>query len=337
MSAKKYWWADWTLFIFVLFVWLLAALLYYMATLKPEEFKKAEKFADEAIAIAETKDLSAADKKNRIQDITMARLDNEASSTFMRDLELHAAIALGVAGLLVLSVELYTKRNLRREFGEFTESLNTKFNATANSLEAYQKSIAESVWSALSRRLIPRAISSEVERIIKTAVVMEDRLYTLTIGALPSNALPPDTFILRRELSFTVRNVSGEEAYPYRFRSRIVNPVEDLTITDTGETLCFPRHRLLKVNDKEIDLSKACGGDDQRRMEYEIQLPKDGTAGIYTVHEEPCRLTDTQVFATSVPVNRLTLRIINNYPNVEVVNVTLYHPTASFEKRQEGL
>lgn len=327
---------DGPLLIFVVFVWALAALLYFMAKPQLEEFKKAEKFADEAIAIAETNGLSAAEKKNRLQDITIARLDNAVSSTFMRDLELHAAIALGVAGLLILSVEIYTKRNLRREFGDFTRSLETRFSMTANALEAYQKQIAESVWSALSKRLIPRAISSEVERIIKTTVVMEDRLYTLTIGALQSSDLPPDTFILRRELSFTVRNVSGEEGYPYQFRSRIVNPVEDLTITQNGETLRLPCHRLLKVNDETIDLSNASGSD-KRRIAYVIVLPKDGTARICTVHEEPCRFTDTQVFATSVPVNRLTLRIINNYPNIEVVNVTLYHPTASFENRQQGL
>lgn len=300
----------------VLGAWTLAFLLFYRSTPEPLYF---EERAQEITNVVK-KIFSEADEQDmRLIHLMMSELLRTDSETFLQGLGRHAALALFVSGLIILAVDIHTRRESRKEAERYRQQ-------TKSEVEDYTKGVAENVWKAVSGRLVPNEICREIDEILKCHVLKEECHYTITIG-IPYEGLARDLMVVRREVGYFARNLTGMDPTVYPVRSSINNPLPDFPLKFQGRDVTLPSHLKCQVDGKDVVVENYLDPKNKREFSYNVSLPKDGGKNIYLLFDEVCKLSETNVYTTNIPVRDLTIRIVNNASEkVEVKKVRLHHP-----------
>jgi hypothetical protein len=314
----------------VAIAWILAATLYSLSQSSALDLsKQAGQLTGEINKIIKTE----AEKDVRLTHLALNTLIQAHKTTFWAGLAHHAALALFVAGLLILVVDIHTRHAARKGAEKSRED-------TRKDIETYRNSIAEDVWKAVSGRLVPDDICREIDTILKGDVVKEDNDYTITI-AVPYEGLAAGTLVVRREVSYLARNLTGTEGAIYPMRSSISSSLPDRPVRKDGQDISLPRHIRCAIDGLEIPAAQYLDPKDQRVLRYDVELPKDGGRRIYLVWDEICKDADTNFYTTTLSSKDLTVRVINMAADrirLRRNEVRLLHPRAGdFVMTQEDL
>jgi hypothetical protein len=238
---------------------------------------------------------------------------------------LHLSIAFVVAIVIVFTVELYSAARTRREITE------------------YREAVAREVWTALSGRLVPPQIVDEIHGILKADAIKDDVQYVLTF--LRYEGLPPDLIVLRRNVSYTIRNVTRRKvAHPVRSLIHSVYP--DMVCRDkSGAHVTVPRHIEFKIDGQSIQLNEASKTLHKNRhghlrdLRYDVDLGRTkSSVRVFISTEEQVPLSGSNAYIQTVPVTNLTVSVENKIDDViRVIEVQLAHPNyEEFSKDENG-
>jgi hypothetical protein len=155
-----------------------------------------------------------------------------------------------------------------------------------------------------------------------------------------------DRLVLKRGMFGCYVNITSK-AINYQFRATIVSAYQrrEVTLRD-GTQSNVPRHCYLSVDKEEVPLSEAANGnikieEDGHRiaLEHTLHLPSGGSKAVYIESEEVMSLEDSNTYTQMIPLEGLTVRVDNQYPErVQVVNVGLHHPNwAEFKPDEDGV
>lgn len=251
--------------------------------------------------------------------LILGEIVHSQEMSFWQGLGRHVALALFVAGILILFIEIHSHQERRKE------------------ARTYISSVAANVWRAVSGRLVPDEICKEIDGILKADILKEDCQYTITIG-VQYEGLSEIYVVVRRELSYFARNLTGVPSTNYTVVSSIKNDLPDLDVTFEGKAIKLPMHLKCEIEGQEIVPSKYLVPDNRRELRYNFSLPRDGTRRVYLVWDEVCRLSDANFYITFTPIKDLTVRVICLGGRVRLKEIRLLHPrTADFVALQEDL
>ncbi len=308
--------------------WLMGALLYYFSLLTPTE---SVENAQRAVETINRISKEPGDKNMRLIHFITSELERTEKSSALRAIARHASLAFIIAGLIILAVDIHTRRETRKEAERYRQQ-------TKQEIETYTKDIAENVWKAVSGRLVPDEICKEIDTILKYIMYKDDCHYTITIG-VPYDGIDDDEVVVRRELTYTAINLTGIEGVPYPMRSHIRNPMNDKPVTMADAPVTLPAHIKCEIDEYSIPIDQHLNNEDRRLLECEVSLPKEGGKLINSIFDEILKISETNVYTTATPIKDLTVRVINNVPQrIRLKEVRLHHPReADFKEVQENL
>lgn len=263
--------------------------------------------------------------------LVMAELLKVDKDSYWRAVAKHASLALFVAGLLILVVDIHTKRETRNEAERYRSQ-------TKQEVEEYTKGVAENVWKAVASRIVPDEICKEIDSVLKSPVLKDDCRYTITIG-IPYEGIEEDEIVVRRTLRFFAKNLTGIEPTTYPMKAHIKNPLDDREVKLDGIDYILPRHVECQVGQQTISVEENLNAEDRRLFEYDVAVPKEGGILISLVFDEICEISETNVYTTGTPMKDLTVMVINNAKEkVEIKETRLHHPReADFVRVQDNL
>jgi hypothetical protein len=296
-------------------LWILGAIFYFAAGANPAV--ELHRHANTVVSDLQKIPNESRDKHAQLSQLIFNALIDTHRETFARELTRHAALALFIAGLLILAVDIHTRRSARIEAARDREE-------TRKDIAAYTRGVAENVWKAVSGRSVPDEICKEIDGILKCDVVKENCQYVITIG-LPYENVPDGLIVIRREVSYFARNLTGMQTV-YPLRSRIENVLPDVRVKRDGIEMTLPKHIKCAVADENIPSEKYLSPDNPRLLSCDITLEKDSGKHIYLVWDELCKTTDVNVYTTLTPMKDLTVRVIKMSEKVVIKEVLLHHP-----------
>jgi len=249
---------------------------------------------------------------------------NPAQHGVLGEICLHVSIAFMVAFILTLLVEynakLISDREARRQ----------------------QSKIASNVYSAVMDRLVPPVVARELESILKKPVVKELCIYTLSF-LRPYAGLGPSYFVLRREVTFHLKNLLTH-ALDYPLDSYIEKEfIESKLVSDGDRHFAVPRHIKLTVKGEEIKLRDGLNLHVEKRyihLEHSVNLAAGETVEIYLSGEEVMPLNDGKsTYVQLTPITNLEVVVHNNYEEkLSIGGIQLNHPRwESFKPSQDGI
>jgi hypothetical protein len=223
---------------------------------------------------------------------------------YARETCLHLSAALFIAFIVIVTVELYSRKKLRRE------------------VRRQRKLIARDVWVALFQRFVPPSVVSEVMEIVKHDVVKDKSCYSLTLTTY--EGLQDDRLVLRKDLTYSVRNIKGR---PVDFP---ITSFIDSELTHQRGDVLLPRHVHLLVNGAKIPLDKILRDDANSHikvsLEHIIALEVGESALVSLRAEEVKPKEGTNSYIQLTPSVGLTIVVHNEHPDVELKQVRLNHP-----------
>ena len=254
--------------------------------------------------------------------ILQEELDSEAHLSRLEELFVHIAIALLVAVILVLLVDASSAAEIERR------------------VERYIGSVAESVWAAVLRRVLPEGIAREIDEVSRTRVIKRDCRYTLTF-CRPYPGLGDDQIVLRRELVYELENItSGPERHP--IRAVITSETPPVPVDGgEGEEISLPRHSGYSIDGKSVALEGVLYEDQDGNhfvLKDEVAIEEGVRREVYLCTEEAMPLQGKNTYTQAIPALGLSLVIKNDLSDlISVTNVTLSHPRGGeFTKKHDG-
>lgn len=250
---------------------------------------------------------------------------------FFYELLIHLAIAGIVALVLIYFIETQIRKFNQRELSEF------------------RKQITDDVWQAICSRLVPSQVTRQIEAILQSDFVKKDVHYTITLDDIPGDLVDSKDdessrwILLKRELNFTVHNISGSNSV-YPFRTAILtndDKCKSVVIKSNmhgfklGEQLAFPRHEFLTIRGDKKDLQDA----NKYSVEHTINLEPQESCEVSHTCFELLRVNDEAYYIQTVPLIGLDVMVSNLIPNrVSIGDIYLSHPEREFfkEKKTHG-
>lgn len=236
--------------------------------------------------------------------LILRHLRHEGWIDYVRETCLHLSAALFIALIVIVTVELYSRKKLRQE------------------VRRQRKLIARDVWVALFQRFVPPSVVSEVMEIVKHDVVKDKSCYSLTLTTC--DGLQDDRLVLRKDLTYSVRNIKGR---PVDFP---ITSYIDSELTHQREDILLPRHVHLSVNGAEIPLDKILRDEPTSNikvlLEHTIVLEVGESALVSLRAEEVKPKEGTNSYIQLSPSVGLTIVVHNELPDVELKQVRLNHP-----------
>src|ERR1043166_5382494 len=273
-----------------------------------------------------------------LQDALLLELSKLEHRNDLAELLLHISIAFFVAVVIVIAVEIHSSRRMETEAEASALRMEKEAAASRERMEEdirrYRDMIAENVFQALYQRTIPSSVVEEVEQILRSDIVRDKVYYTLTF--LRYDGLPQDLIVVRRRVSYNLKNITGREIRGHLIRTRIVNQHSNVSVNvSKSEVVTLPRHTELKVNDLAVDLSKAVKGN---LLEHSIDINANGPSpSVVLTAEEPLRLRDSNAYTMMTPCLGLTVRIDNRLDKeITVTKVALQLPKRDFAEQPNG-
>jgi len=302
---------DWKLLLAIAGMLLLAGYLYYSS--RPEPQLLAQEVHRVVASLEKQHNLQIPDRDSLV-DYLVAELAAWESHTFGQRLRQHTALALLVSVILLVTVEWHTRTQIRRE------------------VQAYRDQVGRDVWSAVSGRLVKEPIAREIDDILKSEIVRHECDYTLTFMTYPG--LPSDYIVLKREVTYKLRNLTNKQGYRFPLMSSILSSVPDITCKDQeGNDIVLPGHRQFCEDGKQVDLSKALMPEDKRCIRYEVELPKDYDqfVEIYLDSDEVVTRTGANSYTFVSPTIDLEVTVHNRIPDqIKLTGVYIHHSLSPY-------
>jgi len=316
----KLWFTENRVLIFTVAIALITGSIFYIysATSPLEHNQRAQSITKNIERVYRESEPS--ERSMNIAHLLLGEIVRSQETSFWRGLGQHVALALFVAGFLILFVEIRSRQERRKE------------------AELYINRVAENVWKAVSGRLVPDEICKEIDGVLKCDVLKNDCQYTITIG-VPYEKVNADSLVVRREVSYAALNLTGVGPITYPLRASIRNILSDIEVELDGVKVTLPRHIRFKIDGKDIPEEEYLGSDNGRELHYDLSIARDKARNVYLVWDEICKLTDTNIYMTGTPMRNLRVSVINRVPEkLEIKAVHLLHPRATdFRQTQDNL
>jgi hypothetical protein len=150
---------------------LLAFVVYYYSArnLLLHISKEASGFATTVYSITSPQSNDDLTKGAQLADAFIAKVNDISTHSYLHELWVHISIALGVAVILIVVVEFRVRRLNEEELKNFGER------------------VANNVWHAVSGRLIPDAITKQIDDILHSDFVHEDMVYNCYLEPIPDS------------------------------------------------------------------------------------------------------------------------------------------------------
>lgn len=222
----------------------------------------------------------------------------------------HLSTAFIVALVSIVGIEINAKRRAERELARFVAEF-----------ESYRKLISENVFEAVLGRIVPEQLTQEIHEILRIPFVKLSTQYIIRFSK-PYPGMSADYCVVRRDLSFKVKNVTAEPQV-FQVRSAYTSD-ENLKSANWGER---PFHLALIVNRKPVPPEMFLT-EDKHVMDYPVKLAPRKEARIFIRSEEPMRLEANRSFYyQSTPVDGLEVIIDNSHQEViKEIEVQMHHP-----------
>jgi hypothetical protein len=320
------WWRDNKLFCILAAILLITTAVFWWAyeTKGSDILRKVETIVTR---------LSSGDYKSNdsmYRRVLFEELESFERGSFEREAFKHLALACLVAFILLVFVEIHTSNKMRREGEEYRQRLKYE-------VDRYKEEISENVWQAIAKSELPEDVVQELNRTLKSDVVFLNLYYTIRIGKFDYLNIPDDRIVVRRGLSFEVKNLTGQEGFPFPLYTAIISPYEDMNIQDsTGSTINLPRVVKYIIDDagKEELLEVPKTG---REFSKIVPLPKNRTIVVYSLSEELRRLEDRTICGWLQPAVNLAVNVRHEVDDSLDISVSFYHPNRkSLKQRREG-
>jgi hypothetical protein len=220
---------------------------------------------------------------------------------------LHLAIAFVVAGTVIALIEIRAQQAAEEEN------------------ERFRKQILADAHRALYGRLVPPEVFAEINSILHTDIVRSNCKYVITFLP-PDKAMPDDSFIVRRQVAYTVTNLLNQQI-TFMARSFHSEDLEFSSETWKGKEY----HLKLLVDGEEIKLEEGKNlttGADFAKVEQAVPLGPEGSRSISLHGEEPALLTAGRIsYLQATPVIGIEVTILNSYPEkIKDAEVYMNHP-----------
>jgi len=274
---------------------------------------------------------SASQKLPLEQNLLGLQIANDFNDAFER-------MRLG-AFLYELLIHLITAGFVAFIIIKFIESGIRKLNQ--DELESFRKKITDNVWQAVCSRLVPEEVTKQIEGVLQLNFVKENVRYVITLESLPGQlediqGEENEWVLLKRELSFSIRNISGR-SINYPFETTILTTADkrkNIKIHTNNhhgfqhdQALQFPRHALLSIRGEEQTLEKP----ENPTINSQIALDPGDSCEISHTCFELLRNNDEAYYVQTVPLIGLDVTVRNSIPHrVNVEKVYLSHPDRKY-------
>lgn len=300
-------------------IFLLASFL----TLREESDKKVQSFVRKTMQNAERALQSNDVATKTVLGIVIAQ-DFTATFKDMRveTVAYELGIHLVMAGIVALIIIYFVERQVRAfNHRELTEFRNV---------------IAGDVWRAVCNRLVPKEVTDQIAAILQYDFIKKAVRYTIVLEELPgklvgrSSGEDNSLVLLKRELRFTVENISSIDGITYLFRSKssadkmmkieVASGKEGFSV---GEHLSFPRHEFLSVRGVKVTVKEK----GSLLLEHPIELMKGESCEIIHTTYEILSATDEAYYVQRTPVIGFEVTVSNRITNRTLIDkVYLSHP-----------
>ena len=227
---------------------------------------------------------------------------------------MHIAVGFIVAAILTLTIEYNARIRTERETRAFADK------------------VANNVFEGLLTHILTRAVFDEINSVMHSQWIRKDCEYTLTFER-PRVGMPGDYCIIRRELLFTVENLTTRS---------IVFPIRSTYSAHpdrTPETLQSQFHSDLKINGQppEQPIEKYMSrGSQSVVLEYPLELGPRKEATVELSGEEWSRVgAGSNSYIQGSSVVGIKVSIQNLYPEqIEDIQVFMHHPSGEDIERR---
>lgn len=233
-------------------------------------------------------------------------VDKAGNQTELGALIVHIQHAFIVAGILTLTIEYNARRRTEKE------------------TRGFGKRIAHNVFQGLLEHVVPGPVLDEIKSFLRASVIRRECKYVLTFDR-PYSEMPADFFVIRRELSFEVENLTTHDTiFPVR-SSYSAHPDR----VSSGWNRQF--HLALEINAKpvpELDKYLTVEGN-SHFLEYPLRLGPHQRATVYLSGEEPSRIgAGSNSYTQGTTVIGIEVDIRNVYPEaIDQISVFMHHPS----------
>lgn len=209
-----------------------------------------------------------------------------------RELYLHLAIALVVAVVVIFLVELRAATRRKEEMRE------------------HRQAIAESVWKAVVRRMVPDMVVREIDNVLRARAVRKECRYTITFKPAYPN-MPPDFLVLERKVVYTLANVTNVALdIPVRATISPVHATVRGRALTTGGDVAIARHLEFKVGGQGIPINQqVLDRSNPLALLHFVRLRGGAEVEVYLRSEEAVQTRDHYAVFMVAPSCGLTLRI----------------------------
>lgn len=209
----------------------------------------------------------------------------------LSDIALHVAIAFLVAAILGVAWEYHAKRLTHRETNRFREL------------------VSRDVFRALLGRIVPPLIVNEINDVLHSEIARDNCKYRI-IFKKPYPGMAPDYFVIRREVSYTVKNLLN---YHITYVVRSMHS-GDVDLTAPGLKGRFHLH--LYVDEKDVPLEEGANlfvdANGFTRLEERVKLGPQEEKRITLHGEEPCLVSaGRNTYLHSTPVCGIEVEVLN--------------------------
>ena len=244
---------------------------------------------------------------------------NLSRESYASGLLQHISLALFVSVVLILGVDLHTRRVSRKEF------------------EAYRAIVTQDVWQAVGKRLLGSQIAKQIDQLLRVTVAKERCVYRIRLG-LAYEEVPEGRVVVRVESRYALRNLTGGRT-EYPVGVSFVSCVGMAgSVRSGGQQVDLPRLLALEVDGKDVMKAASFEGE-KREFHSKVEFGQAGERKeVYLSIEAIYRATDWETFISETPIENLEVFVINEQPALlEVLDLEVFHPSqASLKKQFEG-
>jgi hypothetical protein len=299
----------------VVLAWVVALLCYGASSFM--KFQHEEARIDSILGDIDKQYLQQPVSREPLRHLVMDLLALKQRDSAFEELFLHLSVALFIAGMLVVSVDFAMRNMSHRETEKRTEE------------------VSKAIWRALLNRFVPQAIAIEIEGILKSDVCRIKPRYIVRILREPYRNIPSNHVVVRRELSYWLRNLTPEDIPAYPIRAQLTASLNATVETAEGTAVQLPRMRSMQVGGAPIVIENPQEVLFNTRLE---KMESDHEAlAVYSVAEELYPKIGQATYILTVPCVGLEVMVLNElHDEVEVKEVYLTGGWVDKLKKQQS-
>jgi len=308
-------WRDFKIFVlWIVFLLLLASWTYYLSRPDPADLQgRAMKVMNDLRQLQEQKASEA-----QSLSLLLTQLEQEENRNFWKGIEQHLSHALFVACILILAVEIHTRKAARKD------------------MQRHVDDVTRNVFQGVSQRLLGERISSELRSILREDFVKERAGYQITFEGAPDGATS-DWVIVRQESWYEVRNLL-RETQDFPFRTSLLG-YDKQKVTVNGTQMELPCFVGVTIDDKDCPLTELqdSKNPDPFTLQKKIPFSKE-LLSVKVVARLLYRPKDSVVLSSSYGMEQSVVTVSNEAANLvgKCEAVVLHKHTEQVRPRTTG-